>query len=83
MLQLAGARARSIGLPTFRVLNDPRRLALHHRNSRVCGTQVNTNDLALDLLIATVGIAPPEGRCEGRFESGGPKSWRSAHLGLC
>jgi len=45
------------GMLTLGVLNDSWGLALHHSDGGVCGTQVNTNDLALDLL---VGIAPSE-----------------------
>jgi len=42
---------------TLRVLNNSWGLALHHSDSGVCGTQVDTDDLALNLL---VGIAPSE-----------------------
>ena len=40
---------------TLGVLNDSWGLALHHSDGGVCGSQVNTDDLTLDLL---VGIAP-------------------------
>lgn len=39
---------------TFRVLYYARRLALHHGDSRVGGTQIDTDDGALDL--AGIGI---------------------------
>lgn len=35
---------------TLRVLNDPRRVALHHGNGRISGAQVDADDLALDLV---------------------------------
>jgi hypothetical protein len=42
---------------TFSVFYYARLLSLHHRNSGVGGTQINTNDMALDLLI---GISSSE-----------------------
>lgn len=50
---------------TFRVLDDSGSLALHDGHSGVRGTQVNTDDLALDLLLAVdvLGIPSPESRC--------------------
>jgi len=48
---------------TFCVLDDPRRLALHYRHGGVGGTQVNTDDLTLNLLaiaLSVFRIAPPE-----------------------
>jgi hypothetical protein len=47
---------------TLRVLNDARDLALHDGDGRVGGTQVNTNDRALDLLLAALSISARKGR---------------------
>jgi hypothetical protein len=39
---------------TFGVFNDTRCLAFHDGDSGVGGTQINTDDLALDLLIGII-----------------------------
>lgn len=46
---------------TLRVLDDARNLALHDGDSRVSGSEIDTNDGALDLLL-TLG-------CSSRFEA--------------
>lgn len=53
---------------TLRVLNDPRCLSFHDSDSRVCGSQVNTDHGTLDLLI--IRISSPERSAKWR-----PEDW--------
>lgn len=46
---------------TLRVFNDSRGLALHDGDGRVGGTKIDTDDLALDLLVGAICVRPPEG----------------------
>jgi len=55
---------------TLRVLDDAWHLALHESNGRVGGTQVDTDNGALDLLLAALSVSAREPLGHGGAEDG-------------
>jgi hypothetical protein len=59
---------RRSGSGTLTVLNDSGSGALHDGDGRVGGTEIDTDDLALDLLITAIGVSSSERRDDGGSE---------------
>ena len=65
---------------TFGVFDDARDLALHDGDGRVGGTQIDTNDGTLHLLLSTVCVSSrKERRSEGRGLHAAKASGRPRH----
>jgi len=62
---------RRSGSGTLAVLNNSGSGTLHDGDGRVGGTEIDTNDLALDLLLTAIGVSSSERRGDGGSEDGG------------